>query len=159
MSKKDLVVGVLLLGVSAYTAYQASNLPIGRLGSPQAGFFPLLLAALLAVLALIILGQSAIKGKNREKNQVKTTFVEPGNWKRVIVTLGTLFAFVVFFEFLGFLISTFLLIAFLLWGSGTRKYSEVALVASLTSLISYLIFIILLKTPLPSGILGTILGG
>ena len=65
-----------------------------------------------------------------------------------------LFAFAFLFEFLGYMISTFLLIAFLSLAIGSQKWWLAILAAFISSVVSYLIFGLLLGASLPAGILG-----
>jgi putative tricarboxylic transport membrane protein len=58
------------------------------------------------------------------------------------------------FESLGYVISTFLFIAFLLRVVERQRWSLVVVIAFFTSLATYLVFGLLLNTPLPAGILG-----
>ena len=154
MKGTDMVMSIILLALTIGTLVEISNLPIGNFRSPQAGFFPLLLAILLGVLALILLGQ-AIKKKEREKGNFLSS---SGEWKKVSLTVAGLLAFVFFFESLGFLISSFLLMAFLLRSVGGRKWRVVTGTAILSALVCYLLFNTLLKASLPGGILKRILG-
>ena len=70
------------------------------------------------------------------------------------LALGALFAFAFLFEHLGYIITTFLLIAFLLRAIEPQKWWVVILVAFLCSLVSFLVFGLLLNIQLPPGILG-----
>jgi putative tricarboxylic transport membrane protein len=150
MKKRNLVSGVILLALSMGTFFESRKLEIGALSSAQTGFFPFILSVLLAVLSLILLGQ-ALKGKNEG---TIPAWVGKGGWKRLGLTLGILFFFAVSFEYLGYLISTFLLIFILVKAFGNRKWWVAVFFALLSAFGSYLIFGILLKTPLPPGIPG-----
>jgi putative tricarboxylic transport membrane protein len=150
MKKRNLVSGIVLLVFSIGTLFESRKLEIGALSSAQTGFFPFILSILLAILSLILLGQ-ALKGKNEGSIPA---WVSTGGLKRLGLTLGILLFFAVFFEYLGYLISTFLLIFILVKAIGNRKWWVAVLFALLSTLGSYLIFGILLKTPLPPGITG-----
>jgi hypothetical protein len=150
MKKRNLVSGIILLAFSIGTLLESRELEIGTLSSAQTGFFPFFLSILLAILSIILLGQ-AMKGQNEGTIPV---WVSKGGWRRLGLTLGVLFFFTAFFERLGYLISTFLLIFILVKAIGNRKWWVAFLFAFLSTLGSYLIFGILLKTPLPPGITG-----
>jgi hypothetical protein len=96
------------------------------------------------------LGQT-IKGKNETK---VPSWVSSRGWRPLIFTLGVLLFFFVFFERLGYLICTFLLVSILVGVIGKRKWWFVMLFAIFSTLISYLIFGVFLKTQLPGGIFG-----
>ena len=149
MKKRDLIIGFILLGLSIATLVETNKLPIGTLSSPHVGFFPLITAILLGILSLILLGQ-AIRGKDIKKIP---SWVSSGGWKSLGLTVAFLFLFTIFLEHLGYLISTFLLIAFLLGISGKKKWWWVMIYAFFATLASYLIFGLLLRAQLPGGLL------
>lgn len=150
MKRRNLVSAIILLALSVGTLLETRKLPIGTLTSPQSGFFPLILAICLGIFSLVLLGQ-AIK----EKPEGETiSWVNPGGWKGLSLTVGALFVFAIFFEWLGYLISIFLLMTFLLGAIGNKRWWFVIMISLLSTLASYLIFGILLKAPLPEGILG-----
>lgn len=148
MKKRDLILGFILLALAIATLVETSKLPIGSLSSPHVGFFPLITAILLGILSLVLLGQ-AIRGKDIKKIPL---WVSSGGWKPLSLTVGFLFLFNIFFERLGYLISTFLFIAFLVGISG-KKWWVVIIYAFFAALASYLIFGLLLKAQLPGGML------
>jgi putative tricarboxylic transport membrane protein len=149
MRRTNIISAVTLLGLALATLLEASKLPLGRLNAPQAGFFPLILALLLAIFSLVLLAQSI--GGAEEKS---AAFQEAAIWKKIVLSLAALVVFGVLFESLGYIISTFLFIAFLLRAVERQKWSLVVVVAFLTSLTTYLVFGLFLNTPLPGGILG-----
>jgi len=69
----------------------------------------------------------------------------------MILTIIALLAYAVGMEYLGFLISTFLFIAFLLKFIEPQRWSVVLLGSILTSGISYGVFELILKVQLPRG--------
>jgi putative tricarboxylic transport membrane protein len=141
---------VTLLGLALAALLEASKLPFGRLASPQAGFFPLILAIFLAVFSLVLMAQSI--GRTKEESGVFRG--ESVIWKKIVLAVAALLVFGVVFESLGYIISTFLFIAFLLRAVEQHNWSLVLVVAFFTSLATYLVFGLLLNTPLPGGILG-----
>jgi putative tricarboxylic transport membrane protein len=150
MRRTDFISAVTLLALALAALLEASKLPFGRLGSPQAGFFPLVLALLLAIISLVFLAQ-VIGGP---KDESRASRGESVTWNKIILAIGALVVFGLLFESLGYVISTFLFIAFLLRAVERQKWSLVVLVAFFTSLATYLVFGLLLNTPLPGGILG-----
>ena len=147
MKTADTISGIVLLALSVAALLEITNLPIGSLTSPQAGFFPLLLAVFLGILSVVLLGQ-AIKEKDKGKGSF---WGSRGGRKRIGLTLGGLFAVAIFFERLGYLISAFLLIFYLLVVIGNQKWWVAVITAFLSALVSYLLFGLLLKGSLPAG--------
>jgi putative tricarboxylic transport membrane protein len=150
MGQRQLFSSIVLLVIAFATFFETSKLPIGVPGKPQTGFYPLILAILLTTLSLLLLWQ-AIKKKKRKEGG--TAEAKLGGLKRVGLALGALFAFAFLFERLGYIITTFLLITFLLRAIEPQKWWVVILVAFLCSLISFLVFGMLLDMQLPQGIL------
>lgn len=149
MKKRDLIVSVILFAIVIETLIATRELPIGSLSSPHVGFFPLVVAVLLGILSLILFVQ-ALKIKSIMEIPKRMSF---GNLKAIIPSVGFLFLFAIFFESLGYLISTFYLMAFLLRMHGTKKWWMAIIYALCATGCSYLIFDILLKAQLPRGLL------
>lgn len=59
-----------------------------------------------------------------------------------------------FFEKIGYLFTFFLLIIFLTRGTGPQSWRKILLIAFLSTLGVYLVFVLLLEQPLPRGLLG-----
>jgi putative tricarboxylic transport membrane protein len=153
MRGRNLVTAIVLLIFSIVILLETGKLPIGNLRSSQAGFFPLVLAILLGILSLILLIQT-IMGKIEEK---KEPWVNTRGWKDLGLTVSALFVFGAFFERFGYLVSTFLLIFFLMKFVGRTKWLNGIVFALLSTIFSYLLFEILLKTQLPAGLLKGVL--
>jgi len=150
MEKKQLITSAILMVLAALTLEEASRLPFGTLRTPQAGFWPLILGVVLSFLSLIHFG-----GTMKKRAEKGSPFwAEPGAWKKIGLVVVSLVGFAFLFELLGYLISVFLLMGFLLRIVKPLKWWLVFVVASLSSVLSYLIFGSLLSTPLPSGIFG-----
>ena len=154
MKRARLITSAVLLALACVTLLETGKLPIGNLHSPQAGFFPLLIGLLLGVFSVVLLFQT-LKEKRGETSPAPTP---SGRQKRVLLTLGALFCVALFFERLGYLISTFLLIGFLLATVSRQKPWVVITTAFLSSVISYLLFGVVLQTQLPAGILSSFFG-
>ena len=149
MGRSGVVSALTLLALALAALLEAGKLPFGTLISPQPGFFPLILAIFLAFFSVLLLAQE-IPGKDGEAGALLGGVAL---WKRIGLALGALVAFGLLFETLGYLLSTFLFIAFLLRAVERQKWWLVVVVAFCTALVTYLLFGILLNTPLPAGIL------
>ena len=150
MGRNNVISAVTLLALALAALFEASKLPFGRLSAPQPGFFPVILAVLLATFSLILMAQAI--GESKEESAASR--VPTATWKRIVLAIAALVIFGVLFESLGYIISTFLFLAFLLRAVEQQKWSLVVIVAFFTSLATYLVFGLLLNTPLPGGILG-----
>ncbi len=150
MRRTDYISAVTLLALALAALLEASKLQFGRVSAPQAGFFPLVLAVFLAIFSLIFLAQAM--GLPKEKPGASRG--RSATWNKIVLAIAALVVFGVLFESLGYIISTFLFIVFLLRAVERQKWSLVVVVAFFTSLATYLVFGLLLNTPLPGGILG-----
>ena len=150
MERWKLSTSMFLMAFGAFAIGEAVQLSFGTLKAPEAGFWPLILAILLTALSLIHLGKT-LKDKVKERNPFLAL---SGGLKRIGIVVGALIAFAFLFERLGYLLSVFLLMGFLLRVIKPLRLWLVLSVALLSSVISYLLFGVLLSTPLPHGILG-----
>src|SRR3989338_6759248 len=150
MKRSNIIIAIILLGLSGYLLIESMRLSLGGLRTPQAGFFPTILSAVLAVLSLVLLGQAP-----KEKEERARPFrLGPQSWRRIALAVGVLFAFGFSVDFLGYTLSSFLLVAILLRAFESMRWSLIIIIALSTSVISYGIFGWLLQTPLPTGIFG-----
>jgi len=147
MQKDTLVTSILFFMLAAGAFIESMKLPFGSISAPAAGFFPAVLAMLLALTSLFAFLQ-AFRGSH-----VGTAQGEPLKWKKILLTLGSLLVFGFVFERLGYLLATFLFIIFLLRAVERQSWRLTLSVAFSASLVSYIVFGLLLGTPLPAGLL------
>jgi putative tricarboxylic transport membrane protein len=144
------LVAVLLFAFAVLVFLAAGALPFGTARVPQAGFFPKVLALLLMLLAFLSFIQP--RG-DREANQGSNPIPAP-NWFRLAIILAALAGFALVLEWLGFFISSFLLMGFLLRAVEAQSWLRMILISFATAVISYVIFARFLGVALPTGILG-----
>jgi len=116
------------------------------LNSPGPGLFPFGAGLVLGLLALIVILQPAQEGES-ERIEGK------GNFKIALV-LFALVAYGLVLERVGFLVTTFGLLIFLLKVIVSQRWARVLISALLSTLTSYVIFQIWLKAQLPKGFIG-----
>ena len=139
-----LVIGILL-------TFGASRYEIGRFAQPGPGFFPLGLGLLLVLLSVIV-----IVGELKKSAFDSQKYLLPisDGWKKVVYTVAILFVAAFFFEKVGYLLTFFFLVLLLMRVVGGQSWKTTLLVAFCATLGAHLIFVILLKQPLPRGLLG-----
>ena len=147
MHKDALVTSILFFMLAVGAFIESMKLPFGTVSAPAAGFFPTILAVLLALTSLFIF-VDALRGSHDD-----VPLGEPLKWKKILLTLGSLLVFGLVFERLGYLLATFLFILFLLRAVERQSWGLALSVALSASLVSYIIFGLLLGTPLPAGLL------
>ena len=149
MGRSGVISALTLLALALAALLEAGKLPFGTLSSPQPGFFPLILAIFLAFFSVLLLAQEIPHTDGETGARLGGVAL----WKRIGLATGALVAFGLLFETLGYLLSTFLFMVFLMRAVERRKWWSVVVVAFCTALVTYLLFGILLNTPLPAGIL------
>ncbi len=132
---------------SAAICVESYKLGVGTFNKPRSGFFPLLLGAVIGILATIL---QLIKFFSKEQADIKV-FVP---FKKIIPLVVSLFAYVLFIELLGFVVATLLLIVFFLKMIESLSWKLTAPVAIGMPLLTYLVFRDLLRIQLPRGPFG-----
>jgi hypothetical protein len=144
---------VLLLGI--IILWQGRHLSVGTLHAPGAGFFPLLLALLLIILSFfLVIPRTKDRTKTGGEDEGQPGLFSASRLGRVSMVFVALLLYFIFLEYLGFVIVSFLLMAFcFVWMARQRWYA--ALFWAFVSIgLAYLLFDVLLKSNLPRGVLG-----
>lgn len=152
MNKSEASGGILVFLFGAVTAYLSMKMPIGSFRAAGPGLFPLCLGALLMILSSIfvlnIFIESGIKGRTATH---RIMVAGPG---RVILFLGAIVLTILLFKPLGYPLSSFLLLLFLLRILGVKSWHRNVLISFSAAFICYLLFVQWLKIPLPKGWIG-----
>lgn len=135
-------VGAVLLAIPVVAASWGYG--VGSPNSPGAGFWPLLIA-----LTMVGLGLSLILHPTPDGMAVSGT----SRWGKFGTSLGTLAFYVVALELLGYLLTTaFMLFVQFRWVE-SRSWRSSAGIAIVTAVASLILFRVLLKVPLPTGVI------
>ena len=128
--------------------YGATRLGVGTASEPGSGFIFFWSGLILVVLSLIALAESLRSGEeaNREVGAV--------NWRKITFVLLALLLYAFFLEKLGFVLTTFVLMSFLLAMIEGKHWSKSLGVAGAAAAGSFAIFELWLKIRLPHGIFG-----
>jgi hypothetical protein len=141
---------IFWLAVGLFLSLWSTSYQIGSFVQPGPGLYPLVLGILLILLSLLLFVQ-AIKSSPAIKKVLP--FSLPGGWKKVAYTVLILLLATFFFETIGYLLTFFLLIMLLMRGAAPQGWKKILLVAIFSALGIYLVFVLLLKQPLPRGFL------
>jgi putative tricarboxylic transport membrane protein len=145
MLKGDQWTGLFFILLSAYVCGESLHLGLGDMHSPGPGFISFWSGLILGVMSLgLVIGSFLRKGSAGERFE---------NWESVVLVILSLFGFLLILDTLGFIISTFLFVSFLLKWVEQRKWFFSLGVAGLTAFFGYFIFEVLLQAQLPQGIL------
>ncbi len=137
---------VIGLAIALYSAKYG----LGKFSSPGPGFMPFLSGLVLAGLALVVFLQQLSKGS---KEKLRDLWAQK-NWPTIMMVMGALVLYTIFFRFFGFLLDTFLLTAFLLRVMEPLSWKKVLAGAIGAAIGSYAIFQLWLEAQLPKGFLG-----
>ena len=149
MRRCNQVAGILLLVLSIAAIVGSRDLIYKVEFSPGAGFFPFWLGASLLILSLILLLKNTVfKSSATEVNPL------PGREAllRILSILGSLLVGILLFERIGFLITMFSVVAFLLIYLEKYRWYSGILISLVMVFAVYGIFKIWLNVPLPLGL-------
>jgi Tripartite tricarboxylate transporter TctB family len=144
--RTDHVAGGAFVAFGALVLALSGDLPVGSLSMPGAGMLPKLVAILLIVFGLVIV----LRG--RESAPLASL-----SWKdlphaaRVVVITAIAIAL---YQTLGVVITMALMLFTLIFGAERRHPLPAAAFAIGAVALVYLLFDVLLRTPLPRGVLG-----
>jgi putative tricarboxylic transport membrane protein len=147
----DRLAALFFLVVGIFFAFYARSVEIGSWNRPGPGFLPLwgglVLGAMSVALLLKTMSRKGLK-------KVYSFFPEKESWKRVLLTFSALAAYNLLLSPLGFGLTTFLFIFFLVKVIFPQTWRRTLMVAILGAVVSHLLFVEFLETQLPRGIFG-----
>lgn len=138
----DKIATALLLALSALVFVLTADFPSGP-GVTTPAFYPRFVAAMIALFALVQLGQSLRRG---------TASTHAITWERtkpVVVMTGLVVAYVGLMPLLGFLIATVLFLLVAMHYSGVERYRTSVPVAVGVAIALHYVFVEFLRVPLP----------
>jgi putative tricarboxylic transport membrane protein len=150
MRKNDLVFGIIFIVLGIFIFTQTFFYPSLEKGHPGPGLFP----NLLAILFIIFGGVLILKArKPSDAGEEETPPPAHGKVVNAFFVLGIIVVYVAAVDIVGFLLtSTFLLFALMLKLGAPAKRSAIASVG--ITLFINIMFLKILRVPLPPGILG-----
>lgn len=152
--KLDCASGIFWLLVSAYVVYRSRQFQLGTTRNPGPGFFFFWGGLLLGLFSLsLVIRTLATPQEHSQIDSLQNQFSNI-SWMKVIAVLMCLVFYGVLFEKLGFLISTFIFVASLLFLIESKRWYVVIFIAAASTALSYLLFRVWLDAFLPRGILG-----
>ena len=150
----DLAVAVLIFALGALVAWDSH-----RLGSswasdgPEAGYFPFFIGLVICFCSAVVFVQSLLKVKTDH-----TAFVTVEQLKQVMVILGPSTAYVLGVQLIGLYVSSAIFIFLFMKVAGKYSWLRSLFVSVAVSVISFVLFEIWFKIPLPKGPLENLLG-
>ena len=141
---------VLGLTISIWSA----TFPLGGLQDPGPALLPLACGLILILLGVILLVQKKTKKSDSSVKPSGPLLPRGAAGRRVAFTLGGMLLSAILLMPLGFALTVFLLILFLMRTIQPQRWKVTILYAFLSAAGSFVVFKVLLKSQLPSGVLG-----
>ena len=142
-SQRDFFSGLMFLVAGVVFAVGASTYPIGSSAKPGAGYFPLILSMLMALLGAIVLFKSlTIETEGGDP-------IGPIAWRPLLVIVLAITVFGLSIESLGLAISVPVVILIASLAGTEFKWLGVAVNAVVLTLFSWLIFVVALNLNIP----------
>lgn len=136
------------VAVGVLACYGASQLGIGNVAEPGAGFIFFWSGLVLIILSLIVFADSVRSSEDTVREMPEI------NWPKIALVLFSLLLYAFSLERLGFVLMTFVLMSFLVGSIEGKGWFRSLCVASAAALTSYAVFELWLKIRLPKGVFG-----
>jgi putative tricarboxylic transport membrane protein len=150
MARKEWIINAAMFVIGVVFLVESLRLGLGSVRRPGPGLLPLytgVALSLVSAFSLVRCFLAAKHGKGEEK------FFGQAIINVVIILIG-LVAYVFLLPWLGYLLSTFMLLMFLFRAGGFRKWGLISLSALVTTSVTYLVFSSWLNLRFPKGFLG-----
>jgi putative tricarboxylic transport membrane protein len=141
-------VALFWVALGFLVCYGATRLGLGSVTDPGSGFIFFWTGLILVILSLVAFPDS-VRGSEATIPEIGET-----NWLKIALVLLSLLLYAFFLERLGFVMTTFVLLSFLLGLIEGRNWPRAFAVAGAAVLASFAIFELWLKIRLPKGIFG-----
>lgn len=148
MANAGIWMGMILLAFAGLLFQQSLTYDYYSGVLPGPGLFPLWLTGILAVLAIFYIIDCYRNGSI----SVKDILPKGEGMKKVLVLMGTLIFVIVATPYIGYILSTMIMLYFLF--ALSYKWHSSLLISVVITLITYYVFKKFLSVPLPTGFLG-----
>lgn len=149
-SQYNKIAAIFFLSVGIFFSIYARSVEIGNWQEPGPGFLPFWAGIIMTTMAgALLIGSWKRKGPARP-----SFFPQSDSWKRVFLTFLSLIAYNLVLMPLGFALTTFLFVGFLVRYIFPQSWARTLIVAALSAVAARLLFINFLETQLPKGFLG-----
>ncbi len=154
MKKRDAVTAIFWILLGLTISIWSATFPFGSLKAPGPAFLPLTLGLILILLGSILFLQTITPKEGSPKGTFVSLIPERAAFIRVAFSLGGMLLSAIFLEFLGFILTVFCLILFLMRAIEPQKWRVAIFYALVSALSSFIVFQVIFKTSLPRGFLG-----
>ena len=156
--RSDIIAGVSLFAFSGLLFIASGQMPT-RKNSPMilsTGFYPRLLAIILAALSVIMVLESIQKSRKNGDKQASPYWKDLHAFLYFLLVIGLLILYPLGMRLVGFALTSFLYLSTLVWlltEKAKRKLWVILSVSLGISVIVYVVFKLILEIPFPMGIL------
>jgi hypothetical protein len=144
--RTDHVAGSVFVALGIVVLALSGDLPVGTLSFPGAGMMPKLVAGLMIVFGLLLVGRAG-----ESEPLASLAWGDLPHAARVVAITAVAIAL---YQPLGFVITMALLLFTLTFGAERRPVLAAAAFSAGVVALTYLLFAVVLKTPLEPGVLG-----
>ncbi len=153
MQRDEMVVGIVIFLFGAITTLLSLRMPIGTFRIAGTGMFPLFLGILLMILSGAFILKIFFQGK-KEQVKKEPSIESSESPIQLILFLGAMVLATLFFNQLGYPLTSFLLMVALLRILGIKRWGQNILISVVTAVGSYFLFVKWLDIPMPKGWIG-----
>ncbi len=152
MKNRDIISSIFWLILGLGVSYGGYDLDIGSLHDPGSGFIFLGVGIIMVALSLGVLIMAL--RETATPGELKQALWTEIRWRKIVYVLVALILYAMVFEFLGFNLSTVLLMTFLFRAVEPQSWSKAVLGALISIFTTYGLFQLLLGSQFPKGFLG-----
>jgi hypothetical protein len=153
LKRDEIVVGIVIFLFGAITTLFSLKMPIGTFRMAGTGMFPFILGILLMILSGAFILKIFFQGK--EEQVKKEASIESSESPiQLILFLGAMVLATLFFNQLGYPLTSFILMVALLRILGIKRWVQNILISVVTAVGSYFLFVKWLDIPMPKGWIG-----
>jgi len=138
----------LLMGIGV--CYGGYDMGLGTARNPGSGYIFFWIGIIMAGLSILVLVQAVRVGPKTGEMKALWSGIR---WPQLISVLLSLLLYGLLFNFLGFILSSFLLLLFLFKAVEPQKWSVAILGAVLSALVAYVVFQVWLGATFPAGLM------
>jgi putative tricarboxylic transport membrane protein len=152
MKKTDRIQSLIWGLFGLYIAFAGVQLKLGTPRAPKPGFMIFWMGVIILILsaAFFLQSFSSVRGETKVRWKGK-------QWPKGVKLMLALFLYAAIFHWLGFILSTFLLLIFLFKGLEPQRWGMALLLSAVTITVCYLVFSVFLELQFPPGLLRAIL--
>ena len=151
MKRNDLVGGIFFLAAGLLFSLYARTVDIGEWSEPGPGFLPFYAGVLMTGMSALLIIKTLLI---RQEAVSEAFFPVHDSWKRVSMVVASLIGYNILLTKGGFILTTFLFIAFLVKCIFPQGWIRSLVTATLSTAAVWVVFIQLLQITFPRGILG-----